>query len=64
MTPPLIMYSKFVLPSWTVFSHILKLIGKCVNDKPCRLVTCVHTYVTWPAKIDHVSANYTKLYFH
>ena len=28
-------------------------------------VTVIHViYVTGPAKIDHVSANYTKLYFH
>ena len=38
MTPPLIMHSKFVLPNWTVFTHILKWVRQwsVIGDHYCE----------------------------
>ena len=44
--------------------------AQLVLENACKYILSVHvgriirTYVTGPTKIDHVSANYTQLYFH
>ena len=45
-----------------MYLHIF-MVPLYVGRYVCDMYTCMFIYVTGPVKINHVSANYTELYF-